>query len=57
MSSRAAQCWKCGHETRCHQPAYGSPERMSQPGSTVGCSECNCLLTMKEKLRYWQVIA
>ncbi len=55
MSSRVALCWKCGHETRRHQPSLGY--RTGSSHETVGCSECNCLITMTQKLRFWQVIA
>ena len=51
---RVALCWKCGHETRRHQPSWASKSRGHE--TMVGCGECNCLLTMLEKLRYWQVI-
>ncbi len=51
---RVAQCWKCGHEPRQHPPSYGYNRTPSS--QYVGCSECDCLLTMLEKLRFWQVV-
>ncbi len=47
-----AHCRKCGHEVREHQPVWGAPARSGTDG-TVGCSLCNCQLTMTEKLRAW----
>ena len=55
--ARIAQCWKCGHETRQHQPCYGNGAAPSSTGQTVGCAECDCQITMAAKLRFWQVVS
>ena len=45
-------CHRCGHPVREHQPAWGSGVTHGHQG-TLGCSVCNCQLTMNEKLRAW----
>jgi len=48
-----AYCKECGHPVAEHQPAYAVPSSRGALHAMVGCSICNCMITMQAKMRAW----
>ncbi len=44
-------CPKCGHPVAEHQPSYAANTYHKE--RTVGCSICDCILTLRQKLLAW----